>query len=310
MATSVTGLSGPSANPDLLRKNLLEAVDYFDKTPERTFWKDLAGMVKPSDQLNEIIAAVSGLALPQITAEFGVSPQDDITSPARKVYTPQKRMLQFRMSDEAFINDQYGVVKGYGTELAGVFQTAKELAASIYLNGCLDTTMIQTPLLQPLSSTAHPLQTGTDTNTFTVQQTLGIIALEDMTTLLLNQQAHKNYPMPKYGPFQLEVATRNNQLSKRLVHGGQLPQTNNNDINAVAGDIAKIICSPFFTNPEWWCLRSLNPTKQSRFCLTRYGFKLTELIYDGDTDSWKATAKESYLFDVMDYRGAAYSTPS
>lgn len=310
MATSVAGLSGPTANPDLLRKNLLMAVDYFDKTPEITYWKDLAGMVKPSDQLNEIIAAVSGLALPQVTGEYGVAPQDDITSPARKVYTPQKRMLQFRMSDEAFINDQYGVVKGYGTELAGVFATAKEIAAAVYLNGALNTSIISTPLGAALSSASQPLAMGFDSNTFTTQQTLGIIALEDATNLLLNQQAHKNYPMPKYGPFQLEVATRNAKLAERLTTAGQLPTTNNNDKNVVAGKIGRVIASPYFTNPEWWCLRSMNPAKQSRFCLTRYGFKLTELVYDGDTDSWKVTAKESYLFDVVDYRGAFYSTPS
>lgn len=47
--------------------------------------------------------------------------------------------------------------------------------------------------------------------------------------------------------------------------------------------------------------------------LSRYGFKVMPIdynSYDADTDSWKFTAKECYAFDVKDYRGVFYSTPS
>lgn len=301
--------TGTNGNVDLMRKNLLMAYKAYDATPKMTFWKDMAGRVMSSDQLNEVVALAGGLALPSITPEFGNPPQDQVQQIGRKVYTPQKRMLQFRMSDEAFINDQYGIVKGYGTMMAGVFQQAKEIGAAVYLNGAIDATIITTPMGQTLSSTAQPLAVGTDSNTFATQQTLGIIALEDANNNLQLQQAHKNYPMPKYGPFQLEVHPRNNMLSERLIHAGGLPQTNNNDTNAVAGQIKKRIVNPYFSNPEWWCLRSIDAQQQGRLCLTRYGFKMTGLDYDPDTDSWKVTAKESYLFDVVDYRGAFYSTP-
>lgn len=302
--------TGTYGNSDLMRKNLLMAYKAYDEQPKMTFWKDLAGRVMSSDQLNEVAALTGGLALPQIVGEYGNPPQDDIQQIQRKVYTPQKRMLQFRMSDEAFINDQYNIVKGYGAMMAGVFQQAKEIAAAVYLNGATDSTIISTPFSQPLASTAHPLQTGTDSNTFVTQQTLGIIALEDANNNLQLQQAHKNYPMPKYGPFQLEVHPRNNMLSERLVHAGGLPQTNNNDTNPVSGQIKKRLVNPYFANPEWWCLRSVDAEQQGRLCLTRFGFKLTAIVYDPDTDSWKVTAKESYLFDVVDYRGSFYSTPS
>lgn len=310
MPTTIGGLLGPSGNPDLLRKNLLMAKKLYDDQPRRTYWQKMAGKVMSSDQLNEIVALASGLALPQIVGEYGNPPQDTMTSPGRKVYTPQKRMLQFRMSDEAFINDQYGIVKSYGTLMGGVFLHAKEIAAAIYMNGAIDPTIITTPLGATLASTAQPLQTGFDSNTFGTQQTLGIIALEDATNNMQLQQAHKNYPMPNFGPFMLEVHPRNNLLGQRMVKAGLIPQTNNNDVNAVADQISDVLSNPYFVNPEWWALHSTDANNQGRIMITRYGYKNTGITYDEDTDSWKVTSKESYLFDVVDYRGCYYSTPS
>lgn len=312
MATQTHG------NEDFMRANLLRAWELYDKTPRMTFFDALAGEKLSSDQLYERAAMASGLALPLVTPEYGTVPLTDMYEAFNKQYKGQKRTLQFRMSDEAFINDKYGIVRAYGTLLAGVFTTAKEIAAAIYLNGATDTSLIVGPDGVALSSASHPLETGTDTNTFTTQQTLGIIALEDATTALMNQKAHKGYQQPKYGPFQLEVAPRNNHLSARLIGADKFPGTPNNDPNSLAGKagdrvmgtVQKRIVSPYFNNAEWWCLRSIDDSQQPRFMLNRYGYKLTELKYDGDNDSWKVTAKENYLFDVFDYRGTFYSTPN
>lgn len=307
-------------NADVMRANLLKAIKTYDAQPQITFYEDLAGNIIGTEQLFELAAQVSGISLPTITPEYGVVPTTSMTQIARKQYNYQKRTLQFRWSDESFINDNYGIVKGYGSLIAGVFAQAKDIAAAVYLNGATNTALISTPFAQPLASTAHPLETGTDSNTFVTQQTLGVIALEDATTALLNQQAYKNYPMPKFGPFQLEVANRNNHLSARLISSDKQPQSFVNDFNSVAGKatgagrqagiIVKRIVSPYFTNPEWWALRSTENAKHNRFMLSRYGFKLMPVVYDEDNDSWKVTAKEAYLFDVFDYRGAFYSTPS
>jgi hypothetical protein len=262
---------------------------------------------------------VNGLPLPLITGEQQTIASASIAQIAAKNYQPQKRALQYRISDEAFINDNYGVLKGGAMALKQVFQQAKETAAAVYMNGALTAATISTPLGQPLSSTAQPLESGTDSNTFAVQQTLGIIALEDATSQLMQQKAHKGYAAPKFGPFQIEVAPRNNHLSARLIGADLFPTTPNNDKNSVAGNgqmgrvigtVTKRVVSPYFTNPEWWCLRSIAEEEQPRYMLLRYGFRLLPLFYDQDTDSWKITAKESYLFDVFDYRGTFYSTPS
>jgi hypothetical protein len=313
MATTQAGnnMSVANGNPTIMRSTLLMAVRMYDQSPPISFYKKIAGKVLTSEQAYEETALVSGLMMPIVTPEYGVVPTDDVTTPYVKRHQPQKRTLQFRVSDEAFINDQYGILKGYGSLLKGVFEQAKEVAAAMYLNGCLDSNQIKTPAGQPLSSSAHPLDGGaTDSNTFTTQQTLGVIALEDAVMNLMNQKAHKGYPAPKAGPFLLEVAPRNGMLAQRLIGSVNLPTTNNNDKNVVANSVRDLVVSPYYTNPEWWSLRSIDPGQHKRFMLQRYGFKLMPIVYDEDNDSWKVTAKESYLFDVADYRGTFYSTPS
>jgi len=302
-----------NGNPTIMRSTLLMAVKLYEDEPRQTFYGDIAGKILTTEQAYEESATVSGIGLPLITSEYGQVPTDDVYTPYTKRHQPVKRTLQLRISDEAFINDQYGIIKQYGTLLKGAFEQAKEIAAAVYLNGCLSTSLLALPSGQPLSSSAHPLdpQVGAnDTNTFATQQVFGVIALEDAVNNLMMQKAHKGYPAPKPGPFVLEVHPKNALLARRIVASTQLPGTSNNDKNVVAGSISKLIASPYYTNQEWWSLRSASNNEHKRFMLQRYGFKLVPITYDEDNDSWKVTAKESYLFDAMDYRGTFYSTPS
>lgn len=312
MATSTNG------NADIMRANLLKAVRAYDETTKYPSYMRLAGNEYNTQQLYERAAQVSGLDLPLIRGEFGSVPQTDMNEIYSAQYQGQKRILQFRMSDEAFINDQYGIVKGYGMELKSVFDKAREYGAAIFLNGATDSTQIALPTGQPLSSASQPLASGTDSNTFATQQILGITALEDATAALQLQLAHKGYADPKMGPYQLEVHPKNNHLSARLIGADKFPQTFDNDPNSVAGHagmdvlgtVRGRVMSPYFANPEWWALRSISNTEHERGMLVRYPFKITDLRYDPDNDSWKVTAKENYLFLCMDYRGTFYSTPS
>jgi hypothetical protein len=305
-----------NGTPTIMRKTLLMAVKTWD-TPKLIFYKRICGRVFETEQAYEELAQVSGLMPPSIVPEYGLIPTDDMYEPYTKRTQPQKRALQFRVSDEAFINDRYGIIREYGQLLMEVFTQAREIAAAIYMNGCTNSSLIACPSGQPLASTAHPLDPmvspNTDTSTFTTQQTLGIIALEDATMNLRNQKAHKGYPAPKIPPFSLEVAPRNGLVAKRLVGAQHLPTTDNNDPNPVGGDIGDVIVSPYYTNPEWWSIRCMDSQAQPRFMLQRYAFKVMPIdynSYDSDTDSWKFTAKECYAFDVKDYRGVFYSTPS
>jgi len=249
---------------------------------------------------------------PQITAEFGLVPIEDMLQGATAQYKGQKRTLQIRISDEAFINDQYGILRGYATQLKMVFDQAQEIAGAVYLNAPTSSATIALPTGQPLASTAQPLDIGTDSNTFTTQQTLSITALEDARSNLMLQKADKGYPAPKVGAMVLEVAPKNGLLAERLVEPNKnYPTTPNNDSNKFADQGVTVITSPYATNPEWWCLRMADNAQHKRFKLVRYGFKLMgDPFYDRNNDSWLQGAKENYLYGSMDYRGTFYSTPN
>lgn len=296
------------ANPSLVRKNLLKAYRMFNDEAKRHVWKDMvAGNVVSTDQLFEQTALVSGVALPSIVNEYGAVPTTDVTTPYTKTHTPQKRIIQFRMSDEFFINDKYGIANSYGRMLGHVFYVAQEIAGAIYMNGCISSGVISTPAGQPLASNSHPLEVGIDSNRFSTAQTLGISALEQAVQNMMAIKAHKGYVNPIAGPFNLEVSPSNALLAQRLVNSTLIPGSNNNDVNAVKGMIGNVIVNPWFTNPGYWAIHSSNPMENRRIFLERYPLKVTELAYDGDNDSWKVTVKQSYLFDVTDYRDTYYS---
>jgi hypothetical protein len=301
-----------SAVPLLIEKNLLMAVKLYDEQARIVYADEMAGNIIDTDQAYETIAQVNGLDLPQITAELGVVPITDMTQGPSAQYKGQKRTLSLRISDEAFIDDQYGIVRGYARELKTAFDQAREFAGAIFLNGCINTGLLVLPTGQTLASQTQPLQSGTDTNTFMVnQQTLSIIALEDARANLMNQKAYKGYPAPKVGPMVLEVAPKNGLLAERLTGAKQFPTTPNNDPNPLGASVSKVITNPYFTNPEWWCLRMADNSRHKRFKLVRYGFRLmNKPRFDDTTDSWVVAAKEKYLYGAMDYRGQFFSTPN
>lgn len=317
MATTAGGpLYG---NSDLFRANLKEALRLYDLNLMFPAYMLLAGVSGDSKQLYERFATVSGLSLPQPTAEFGVAPQSDIAEVAAANRQPIKQTLQMRISDESLINDQYGIVKSYGTELRSVFDIRREISASVYLNGCTDSTQINLINGEALSSATHALAVGTDANTWLStenQQILSIKALEDATARISMQKSYKNYPAPRYGPFQLEVAQQNVHLANRLIGTDKLPQSLDNDINSVKQNpldrmmVKRVVSTPTFLNPEWWSLRAIPSSQHSRYWLIRYGFNLTEIRYKGSNDSWCVTAKENYIPLQGDYRGTFYSTPA
>lgn len=310
-------IAGTSAfgNPDLMRLNLFKAVRLYMETLLFPTWKIMVGNVGTTKQLYERIATVNGLPMPVITPEYGPIQVADIGEVNAANYQPQKRALAFRMSDESFINDQYGVVRSYGTELKTKFDLAREYAAAVYLNGAIDATQIALPNGETLSSATHALEVGTNANTFTgIQQALSISALESLTAILAKTLAYKGYEDARWGPFRLEVSPVNGHLADRLISSDKYPQTNDNDPNSIKNNrngqmkVTDYVCLPTAANDDWWSLCAIDNNKHSRYCVERYPFKLTELVYDGGNDSWKVTAKESYIFVCFDYRGQAFST--
>jgi len=295
------------------RKNLLQAVKLYDPKQEVNFARQMAGNIVDSQQTFEEIAAYGGLSLPSKTTEYGNPPITEYEQIYKATYVNNKMMLQFRISNEAFDDEQgYGIVRAYGTDMAGVFQQKMEMdAADQFMNMANSTA---TPWAGPdgaaLGSISHPLETGTDSNMLSPAETLAPQSVTKMFARLKKTKAHKGYLMPIVGPGVIECSAENELLARQIMNSVKQQGENSNSSNEVGKLISGVVGNPYFTNTEWFAVRSANKRKHKRFVQIREGFTLVSWKYDEDTDSWKATARSRYIFGSMGYRGVVYSFAS
>lgn len=294
----------------LVRKNLLMGITMANEKKRYNVHKKLInGNEVSTTQLYEQTALISGLNLPTVVNEYGSLPVSQITVPYTKTHTPLKRALQVRFSGEVERKDQYGKIRGTGQSLAHAFYIMEEIDAAKYLNAATNSSLLSTPAGQPYWSTAHPLETGTDSNRFTTALTLGASALEQALQNLQGMKAHKGYVNPIAGPFCLEVASGNAMMARRLLGSEYRPQSADNDINPVTGQITTHVAGPWFTNAGYWSLHSMNDMENRRIKITGMDFTVTKAEYDQDDDSWKLSARTEFIYDILDYRDV-YGSPA
>lgn len=287
----------------LVRKNLLKGTTMTNESKRYNVCKKLvSGNEVSTTQLYEQTALLSGLGLPTVVNEYGALPTTQLTVPYTKTHTPLKRALQVRFSGEVQRKDQYGKIRGTGKSLSHVFYVMEEIDAAKYLNAATNSALLSTPAGQPYWSTAHPLESGTDSNRFTTALALGASALEQAVQNLQGLKAHKGYVNPIAGPFCLEVASGNAMMAKRLLGSEYRPQSADNDINPIAGQVTEYISGPWFTNSGYWSIHSMSDMENRRIKITGEGFTVTGAEYDQDDDSWKMSARTEFIYDILDYR--------
>jgi len=302
------------ANVDRLgRKNLLQAVKLYDPSKEVNFHALMAGNKVTTKQSFEEIAAYGGLDLPVETAEYGSAPITEY----EQIYTAQfpntKMMLEFRISNEAFDDEQgYGILKAYGTDMAGVFHQKMEMdAADRFMNNAADGTNYPGPDGVALGSASHPLANGaTASNILSPAESLSPLSVTTALAMLKKTKAHKGYLMPIIGPVYIECSAEDELLAEQIRESVQQQGTSDNDKNVVGRKIAGVIGNPYFTNPRWWAIRIAANNKHKRFMQIRENFNLTHWGYQKSNDSWEATARARYVFGTMGWRGAVYSFAS
>jgi len=294
------------------RKNLLQAVKLYDPKQDVNFARQMAGNVVDSQQTFEEIAAYGGLALPSKTTEYGNPPITEYEQIYTAQYRNNKMMLQFRVSNEAFDDEQgYGIVRAYGTDMAGVFQQKMEMdAADTFMNLAMDATNNPGPDGKALGAIDHPLESGTESNILSPAETIAPQSVTKMFARLKKTKAHKGYLMPIVGPGVIECSAENELLARQIMNSVKQQGENSNSSNEVGKLISGVIGNPYFTNTEWFAVRTANKRKHKRFVQVREGFTLVSWKYDEDSDSWKATARSRYIFGSMGFRGVVYSFAS
>lgn len=294
------------------RKNLLQAVKLYDPKQDVNFARQMAGNIIDSQQTFEEIAAYGGLSLPSKTTEYGNPPITEYEQIYTTPYRNNKMMLQFRVSNEAFDDEQgYGIVRSYGTDMAGVFQQKMEMdAADTFMNLANDAVNNPGPDTKALGASDHPLEAGVESNILSPAETLAPQSITKMFARLKKTKAHKGYLMPIVGPGIIECSAENELLARQIMNSVKQSGENSNSSNEVGKLISGVIGNPYFTNTEWFAVRSANKRKHKRFVQIREGFTLVSWKYDEDSDSWKATARSRYVFGSMGFRGVVYSFAS
>ncbi len=309
---------GTQNNADLLRKNLLVAVELQQKTVKYPVWSELAGVVGGTTQLYERMATVSGAGLPQVRGEFQDPPITNVGEVASQNVYPQKLLLGMNIASIVMDTDQYGIYKGYARMLKKGFDVAMEIAGAVYLNGATDTTLIALPNGEAIASTTHQLSSGgTTSNLFATAQTLSISALESATENIMLQKSDKGYIDGVMGPYQVEVGPLNAHLARQLITPGTKPQTADRQVNTIGGTgegpnygmVSKVVVVQQSVNSGWWAIRAIDNDDHARFWLNQTPFKIPLVRYQ-ENDSYFILALQRYVPACFDFRGTWYSLAS
>jgi phage major head subunit gpT-like protein len=188
-----------------------------------------------------------------------------------------------------------------------MMQTKEVLGASILNNGFSANFPIGDG--QPLFSTAHPIDTGTVANTFTIQSDLNETSLQDSIVAIqrFRDQAGLRV-MTK--PTKLIVPTELQWTAARLLNSEFRVGTANNDINAVYNTSAVpqgYRVNQFLTDANAWFLLTDAPNAFKHY--ERESLE-TDTYIDYDTDNIKAKALERYSFGCSNFRGGFGSSGS
>lgn len=302
MATATTDVA------KILRKNLMQAYKLYDPTKENNAHRELAGKTIETKQQFEEMAAFGGLALPAGTAEFETPPITEQEQIYTGTYTPTKDSLQFRISEEAFDDEQpnYNILRSYGSDMAGVFHQRMEQQATDEFMNFVNTRTL--PNGEVIALATHALDGGaTDTNILSPAETASPEALRKLRAQLAKTKAHKGYVMPIMTPVVIECSMDNYDLWEEIKASRNKAQEMSNTTNVQGQYIERIIGLPYATNAERFCVRAAPANKHGRFLLMRKPLAFSEFEYDQDSGSYKISARVRYLFGRLGYRGEQFS---
>lgn len=251
------------------------------------------------------------MGLAQLKQEGGPTPFDN-NAGQRYTYSTatQEVGLGFSVTRKAIDDNLYkSQFMPNAKALAFSFKEFKEYQAAALFND--PTTLI--PGIggdgQALASTAHPIDSGTIANTFSVQQQLGesslIQAYTNIRTTFLDEAGLKR----KYRADKLIVSPYNLPTAERLIKTYLRPGTANNDINVIPmmdGGVKDCVAWDYLTNNYYWFLTT---NVDSLIHFTRVPFE-TDMHTDFTTQNLLVTGYERYCFTYNDWRCLWVSTPN
>lgn len=289
-----------TAIQSLLRPGLASVFGDYAQYPAQ--WSEIFEK-HTSDKAVEIDVEVKLLGLAQIRAEGASTSYDNMGQRYTTNYVHRYVSIGFIITRQAIKDNLYkGQFPLQSKAMRNSMTQAKEnLGVAVLNNGFSSSFPIGDG--QALFSTAHPLDSGTGSNTNSVVTDLNETSMQ---AAIVTIQGFKDLAglRTKVQPEKLIVAPQNQWTANRLLNSQFRTDTANNDISAVFN----LNCIPqgyrvnqFLTSNSNWFIKTDAPD----------GFKYyerealeTDVYTDFDTDNVKAKAIERYSFGASNWRCA------
>jgi hypothetical protein len=292
---------------DLLLPGLMDVEGKYPQIPTR--YKEWAS-VGTSKMAMERVDEMRYQGLPALKSEGSATTMDN-ASGQRFTYVAQMISVGqgFAITREMLEDNLYPEQFGPSTMgLAEAFAQFKEVYVHSLLNTC---TTYNTNIVadgQPLSSTAHPIDNGTYSNTFAAQLDFNEAAVEaaisqmrlwqDQAGLLAMVRAQK-----------VVLAVNNAWAGERLFKTELRTSTANNDVSAIFTSGAMpggYMVSEFLTNQPWWFVIT---NVRGLHCLDRRPFEM-DLQVDPVSGNLLVIGYERYAAFYSNPRSVFCATPA
>ena len=221
---------------------------------------------------------------------------DDPFQSGRKRYTHTTFGLGFRVTNELYNDDLYGVIKRMPQALARSAHQTIEVQAWNVFNNAINSTIQIGFDGQPLISTTHLniKQTGGPyTNSLSTAADLSVTSLQQAIQILEQTTDDRDLNL-MLKPKLLVVPVVQKWMARELLHSEYKPQTADNEINSLQDEELSYLVAHYLTGTHEWFLLSDKAEHYLKF-FWRQKMKLDN---DDDFDTGDAKFKATMRFSV------------
>ena len=248
------------------------------------------------------------LGLSQLRSEGASVQYDDMGERFTYSYVHIELGLGFVITKIAIEDNLYKAQFSPGTrQLKNSLAQTKEVLGANVLNYAMDPTVTGGDGV-PLLSTQHPLDVGTNANTFAIQSELNETSLQD-AIVRIGRQRDAAGLLVKIKPKKLVIAPELQFVADRLLHTAERVGTSDNDVNAIASRgmlSGGYVVNHYLTNPRAWYILTDAPDGLKYF--QRRPLE-TDMYVDFDTDNLKTKATERLSFGFSNHRAVVGCMP-
>lgn len=255
--------------------------------------------VNSSTKQDEKDSAISGFGLLALTTEGGVVDYEDPVQMYDKRYVHLKYTKGFKVSEELYEDDQYGVIKKKPAALARAARRTTESSAAGIFNNAFSTSYLGGDA-KPLASVSHPRSDGgtAQSNASSTGLTLTETNLETGRLAMRGHLDDKGMKIESMADT-LVVPPALEKQAHTIVDSNLRSDSADNDINFYKGKL-KIVVWDWLTSTTAWFLLDSRMHELNWFWRIRPEFK-QDTAFDTGMALYKTRTRFSNGFS--DYRG-------